>query len=338
MNANYLVRRLGQAVLTFLIAVTLSFSLYQLMPGGPAEAMQAAILSNVGSSGSVSIDRINQLVNVYTNVNPNQPVYVQYYNYISDIVLRGDFGKSFYKQAPVSQLILQRLPWTVFISMYALAIGYSLSIVFGVLSAYWETSRFDSVVSSAFTTLNSIPYYIVGVLFIYVFALQYPILPRGGRITPGLSLGFDFASMWSLLTHAAMPAISMGVLATSGVLTLRGNAIRVLGEGYVRVAELRGLRDSRIVTRYIGQNSILPMYTRFMTGIAGVLSSAVIVEQIFSYPGLGLLTFTAVKTQDYPLLMGTLIVFTSIAIVGILIADLTYGFIDPRISASGDNE
>ena len=101
----------------------------------------------------------------------------------------------------------------------------------------------------------------------------------------------------------------MGILATSGVLTLRGNAIRIHGEGYVRVAELRGLRDSRIVTRYIGQNSILPMYTRFMTGIAGVLSSAVIVEQIFSYPGLGMLTFTAVKTQDYPLLMGTLIVF-----------------------------
>lgn len=338
MNANYLFRRLGQAVLTFLIAVTVSFGLYQAMPGGPAEAMQSAILANVGGSGSVDIAQINRLVNLYTNVNPNQPIYVQYFNYVSDIVLRGDFGDSFYKQAPVSQLILERLPWSIFISVYALAIGYTLSIVFGILSAYWETSTFDSVVSTAFITLNSIPYYIVGVLFIYVFALRYPILPSGGRVTPGLTLGFDFASMWSLITHAVMPAISMGMLATSGVLTLRGNAIRVLGEGYVRVAELRGLRDSRVVTRYIGQNSILPMYTRFMTGIAGVLSSAVIVEEIFSYPGLGELAFTAVKTQDYPLLMGTLIVFSTIAIIGILIADLTYGFIDPRISTGGSNE
>lgn len=336
MNTSYFIRRIGQAVLTFLLAVTLSFVLYQMLPGGPEQAIQSAILSNAGSS--VDIERINRLVDIYTNIDRSQPVYLQYTDYLSQILFHGDFGQSFYEQEAVSSLILERLPWSVFITMYALTLGYTISIVFGIIAAYREKSRLDSVISISFITVNSVPYYIVGVLAIYVFSLQLDMLPRGGRMSSGIEAGFTVTAMVDMVQHAILPAVSMGALATSGVLTLRGNAIRVLGEGYVRVAELRGLRESRIVTRYIGQNSILPMYTRFMTGIAGVLSSAVLVEEIFSYPGIGLLTYTAVMTQDYPLLMGTLIVFTTIAIIGILIADFTYGFVDPRISTGGRSE
>ena len=334
MKPQYVTKRFGQALLTFFVTTTVSFLLYQAMPGGPAEAMRSVILSQSGA-GSIDIDRLNRLIQLYTNVSPDQPIHIQYINYMSDVVLRQDLGTSFFKNEEVTTLILQRLPWSMFISVYALALGYSLSILLGVLTAYKEKSRFDSTVSSLIIGLNSIPYYIVGVVLLYFLAIRHSYFPTGGRIGSGIVPGYNPAFMLSLVKHAALPAISMGALATSAALSMRGNAIRVLGEDYVRVAQLRGLRDTRIATHYLGHNSILPMYTQFMIGIAGVFSSAVIVEEVFSYPGMGLLMFEAVKTQDYPLLMGTLIVFTAISLTAIFVADLTYSMIDPRISVDG---
>lgn len=331
MTPRYLLKRLGQALLTFFVTITVSFGLYQAMPGGPTEAMKSVILSQSGSSG-MDIDRLNTLIQLYTNVNPDQPIHVQYLNYVRDVVLYQDLGRSFFKNEKVTTLILQRLPWSMFISLYAFALGYSLSIILGVLTAYKEKSRFDSGVSSVVIALNSVPYYIVGVVLIYFLAIEQSYFPVGGRIGSGVPIGYNPDFMISLVKHAALPAISMGVLATSAALSMRGNAIRILGEDYVRVAQLRGLRDTRIATQYLGHNAILPMYTQFMIGIAGVFSSAVIVEEVFSYPGMGLLMFEAVKTQDYPLLMGTLIVFTAISLTAIFVADLTYSLIDPRIS------
>lgn len=337
MTPRYLLKRLGQAILTFFVTITISFGLYQLMPGGPVEAMKSVILSQSGGS-SIDIERLNRLVLLYTNINPNQPVYMQYLNYMGDVVLHQDLGTSFFMNKKVTTLAMQRLPWSMFISFYALALGYTLSIILGVLTAYKEKSIFDSTVSSAIIALNSVPYYIVGVVLLYFLAIRTSYFPTGGRVSSDVVAGFTPEFMISLVKHAALPAFSMGALATSGALSMRGNAIRILGEDYIRVAELRGLRDTRIAMQYLGRNAILPMYTQFMIGIAGVFSSAVIVEQVFSYPGMGLLMFTAVKTQDYPLLMGTLVIFTTISLTAIFVADLTYGFIDPRISAGGQNE
>lgn len=339
MTTRYVVKRFGQAVLTFVATVSLTFVLYHAMPGSPAESLKNVILSQAATSGrTVDIERLNQLVSLYTNIQPDQPLHIQFYQYFSNIVLEQDFGKSLYKNKPVTALIFERVPWSMFISVYAMVIGYSLSILIGALMAFKEKSRFDSISSTIVIGLNSVPYYIVGILLIYFFAIQYPLFPYGGRVASGVEVGFNLTFMWSIIYHAALPIFSMSMLGLGGALTMRGNSVRVLGEDYLRVAHLRGLRNSRIATQYVGRNAILPMYTQFMIGIAGVFSSAVIVEQIFSYPGVGLLMYNAIQVQDYPLLMGSLIIFTSVTIVAIFIADITYGFVDPRISAGGDNE
>ena len=340
MATNYFVKRFGQAVLTFVVTVSLSFVLYQAMPGGPAEALKNMVLSQQAASGgsTVDLERLNRLIALYTNVQPDQPIHVQFYQYFSSIILEQDLGRSIYKNEPVTALIFQRIPWSMFISIYAMVIGYSLSIVLGAVMAYKEKSRFDSISSTIVIALNSIPYYIVGIVLIFFLAIQWGWFPYGGRAASSVTPGFNLEFMESLVRHAALPVFSMSVLGFGGALTMRGNSVRVLGEDYLRVANLRGLRNSRIATQYVARNAILPMYTQFMIGIAGVFSSAVIVEQIFSYPGVGLLMFNAIQVQDYPLLMGSLIMFTSVTIVAILIADLTYGFIDPRISAGGQNE
>ena len=337
MVSSYFGRRVGQAVVTFLVTVTLSFVLYQAMPGGPVEALKNAILSQqAATGGSVNLERINRLVGLYTNIQPDEPMHVQFYQYFSSIILEQDLGTSIYKNAPVTALIFQRIPWSMFISVYALAIGYAGSIVIGAVMAFKEKSRFDSTTSVLMIVLNSIPYYIFAILLILMVAIKVEIFPYGGRAASGLQPGFTWPYMKSIAYHAVLPILSMSVLGLGGALTMRGNAVRVLGEDYLRVANLRGLRSSRIATQYVGRNAILPMYTQFMIGIAGVFSSAVIVEQIFSYPGVGLLMYRAIMVRDYPLLMGSLIIFTTVTIVAILVADLTYGFIDPRISAGGD--
>lgn len=339
MNLNYLTRRLGQAVITFWATVTLTFALYHMMPGGPVESMQNIILQQITTSGGTAdLEQIEQMVTLYANIQPSDPVYIQYIDYWRQLLFEFSMGRSFSHQEPVTTLIAERIPWSMFVSVYSLVIGYTASILLGSAMAFKEKSRFDSIMSTIMVSLQSTPYYIVALLLIYTTALQLGWFPTGGRVGTGVEAGFNLEFMTSIVHHAALPILSTSILGISGAISLRGNAIRVLGEDYLRVAELRGLRPSRIATEYVGRNAILPMYTRFMIGIAGVLSSSVILEQIFSYPGMGLLMYNAISIRDYPLLMGTLIIFTSITIIGILIADLTYGYIDPRASGGGGTE
>ncbi|WP_222912918.1 ABC transporter permease [Natrinema sp. SYSU A 869] len=339
MQGNYFVKRVGQALLTFFATVTLTFVLYQMMPGGPAQALRNQILAQqMGSSNTINPEQIEQLVAQYTNIESDAPIYVQYYQYMSSVFLEQDLGESLYENTPVTTLLAERLPWSMLISVYAMVIGYTVSIVLGAVMAFKEKSQFDSVSSVAVIGLNSTPYYVAGILFIFFFSIRNNFFPTGGRYGLGIEKGFNLEFMQSIATHAALPILSMSVLGLGTALTMRGNSVRVLGEDYLRVAELRGLRNSRIATQYVGRNAILPMYTQFMIGIAGVLSSSVIVEQIFSYPGVGLLVYDAIQVRNYPVLMGSLIVFTLVTIVAILIADLTYGYIDPRISSGGNNE
>lgn len=339
MRGNYFVKRVAQAALTFFATVTLTFVLYRMMPGGPAEALKNVILQQqMGAGNTINPARVERLVAQYTNLQSDAPMYKQYIQYMSSVFLEQDLGESLYENASVTSLLAERIPWSMLISVYAMVIGYTISIMLGAVMAFKEKSRFDSISSIVVIGLNSTPYYVVGILFIFFFGIQYEFFPTGGRIGLGVEAGFNIAFMQSIAYHAALPVLSMSVLGLGTALTMRGNSIRVLGEDYLRVAKLRGLRNSRIATQYVGRNAILPMYTQFMIGIAGVLSSSVIVEEIFSYPGVGLLVYDAIQVRNYPVLMGSLIVFTLVTVVAILIADLTYGFIDPRISSGGNDE
>lgn len=339
MNTSYFARRVGQAGLTFLATVTLSFVLYHAMPGSPAESLQNVLLAQQSRTGStIDFERIKFLVSQYTNLESGEPLYVQYYQYVSSIVFDQDLGTSMFENTPVTEMIAERLPWSMLISVYSIVLGYAGSILLGAMMAFKEKSRFDSVTSVIVIALNSTPYYVFGLVLIYLLAIQTGVFPTGGRVGLGVEPGFNLEFLLSIAVHATLPVLSMSILGLGTSLAMRGNSIRILGEDYLRVAELRGLRDSRIATQYVGRNAILPMYTQFMIGFAGILSSSVIVEQIFSYPGVGLLVYDAIQVQDYPVLMGSLIIFTLVTIVAILIADLTYGFIDPRISAGDSHE
>lgn len=337
---NYYARRLWQAVFTLLVVVSLTFVLYRLMPGGPIEAMQQRMIQDAVARGeSPDMQYINRMVEIRTNIRPDDPVYVQFYEYMRDIVVYQDFGESIYYGEPVFEVLMYAMPWSIFISVYGLVIGFTANIVLGAVMAYYEGSRFDSGSTVVAIVLNSIPYYVGAVVMLAFLAFTWDLFPTGGRYWAHTQPGFNLEFMLGVLHHGTLPILS-GVLIGFGgtALSMRGNCIRVMGSNYLRVAQLRGLSDSRIAIRYVGRNAILPLYTGFMIGLAGIFSSSIIMEQIFTYPGVGWYTYDALLNRDYPLLMGILIFFSTVTVIGVLIADMTYGLIDPRASTSDKEE
>ncbi|KZN23304.1 ABC transporter permease [Haladaptatus sp. R4] len=337
---GYYLRRTAQAVLTLVVAVTLAFVLFRLMPGGPIEAMRNRMIQQAAASGAgINTERIDDMVQLYTGIEPNQPIYIQYVNYLRDIILYQDFGESIRYSRPVFNILFEAMPWSVFISVYGLALGYTANILLGAVMAYKEGTRFDQSSTVGAILLNSIPYYVGAIVLLAIFAYNLEWFPTGGRYNTDLIAGFNVAFMVSILRHAALPILSSFIIGFGGrALAMRGNSIRILGEDYLRVARLRGISSTRIATRYVARNAILPMYTQLMIGISAVFSSSVILEYIFTYPGVGWYTYGALKARDYPLLMGSFIFFTTVTIIGILVADVTYGIVDPRASTGDKNE
>lgn len=333
---NRYARRLFQSVFTLFVVITITFVLYRMMPNGPIEAMQQQLVSEALAKGeNPDMSHINHMVAIRTGIDPDTPMHVAYYEYMRDIILYQDFGRSIAFNAPVFEVLFYAMPWTVLVSVYGILIGFTTNIILGAVMAYYEGSTFDTGSTIVAIVLNSIPYYVGAIVFLAFLAFQWGLFPTGGRMYPDSTAGFNWYYIQGVIHHAALPILSSVLIGFGGTaLSMRGNCIRVMGSNYLRVARLRGLSDGRIAVRYVGRNAILPLYTQFMIGLAGIFSGSIIMEQIFTYPGVGWYTYDALVNRDYPLLMGILIFFSVITVVGVLIADLTYGLIDPRANTS----
>ena len=331
---NYYVARTAQAIFTVFAVVTFSFGLIRLMPGGPMDYVRAQLQQEVGT---VDEAQINAMVEVYTNVNPDAPLYEQYITYMINIA-QGDLGVSVWFNEPVAEILATALPWTVFVMSISLAFTFGIGISLGAAMAYAEGTRFDSVATLLSIFLNSIPYYVAAIVLVYFLGYEWGLFPIGSRISSDVTAGMNVAFVASAFYHAALPIASF-VITAFGIqaLAMRGNSIRVLGEDYLRVARLRGLPPHDIALRYIGRNAILPMYTSLMISIGFMFGGSVILEEIFAYPGIGYYMFRGIEARDYPLMMGAFILITVAVVIGIYIADLTYGRLDPRASSGGGN-
>jgi peptide/nickel transport system permease protein len=340
MGVKYFLRRSLQSVLTFVIGLFVTFALYRLVPGGPIEALQQRLIRQMQSQqGTVNTQRVNRLTEKISGINPDQPILPAFAEYVVNIVLYQDFGTSIAYQKPVFEVLFTAMPWSVFLSVYGLLLGYAATILVGTLMAWKEGTSVDSALTLFVLTMNSIPYYIGGLVMLVVLGFQWQLFPTGGRYPAGVTPGFNLPFMIGLVQHAALPILSQFIVGfAGGAIGMRGLAVRVVGADYLRSARLRGLGTNRILTRYITRNSVLPMYTGLMIGIAGIFSSSVIVERIFQYPGVGWYLFEALTLQDYPLVMGAFIFFSALTILGTLLADLTYSVVDPRAGTGADRE
>jgi peptide/nickel transport system permease protein len=330
---NYYVRRTARVLVTIFLVASLTFGLVRLLPGGPFTLLRAQLLRQ-----GVPADEVDARIANLQNIRPDEPLWMQYIDYMTALV-QGNLGESISLGEPVVSVLAKAAPWTVFVVLVSTILVFVVGIFLGSLQAYWEGSRFDQLVTGVSISMMSLPFYVVAVLLLYVFAYQFGWLPTAGTISNSVDRSLSVPFVVSALKHSILPIVSYTLGAAGGqALAMRGNSIQVLGNDYVQVARLRGLSDRRIATRYVARNAILPLYTGFLLLLGFRLGGTVILEQIFSYTGLGYYMITALNANDYPLMMGTFLVITVALVIGVFVADLTYSRIDPRISAGESDE
>jgi len=336
---HHVTKRVLQSVFILFAVVTLTFVIYRLLPGGPIKSMRINMIQEATAEGrQVDMERINRLVRLYTRIDPDKPMHIAYFEYMRDVILYQDFGQSIYNNEPVAKTLFKGLPWSIFVSVYGLFLGFFSNIFLGMAMAYKRGSWFDSSSSMLAIILTSVPYYVVAIVALAFLAFEYGLFPTGGRFDPSTTPGFNIEFMTSVVHHGMLPIMTGFVVGFGGrALGMRGNCIRLMGEDFIRAARIRGLNPSRITVNYIGRNAVLPMYTGLMISISSLFSSSIIMERIFTYPGVGWYTFDALQNRDYPLLMGVFILLTTATLVGITVADLTYQLIDPRADTTGES-
>ena len=329
MTISYAVRRIAIFFLIVITAVTLNFFIPRLRSTNPIESR----MNQLAAQGGVYSNQIQELVKIYNQkFGLDRPLWEQYLIYWRDL-LRLDLGVSFafYPQT-VFEMIARSAPWTIGLLTVATIIAFILGTLFGALMAWPRTSRIAYALSPLFMTLSAIPYYLLGMLFIYLVAMRWRLLPVGGAYTAGASLNLSWPMALDIGRHAILPGASI-VLSGIGVwgLGMRAMMTITLGEDYLHMAESKGLKPQTIFRDYALRNALLPQVTSLALSLALVMSGAVLVEVIFGYPGVGNLLFKAIAGNDYFVIQGiTLFIILSIGVV-LLALDLLYPLIDPRI-------
>lgn len=330
MPIAYLVRRVLQFFLVLWGAATLNFFLPRLAPGNP---VRERLLSQAAQGGPLQ-QGIEEMVRAYNiEFGLDKPLWVQYGRYIFHVA-QLDFGYSIANYpAKVLPMITAALPWTIGLLVVSSFWAFALGTLLGALAAWPRAPRIFRLMIGPAMALSAIPYYMLSIILIYLFAVTVPLFPlsRGYSIgiIPNLSLSF----MLDVLKHAALPGLSI-VLAALGfwALGMRGMMVTTRGEDYVTFAEAKGLRDRRIFFTYGVRNAILPQMTAFAISLGTVVSGSVIVEAIFAYPGIGTLLLRAITASDYFLIYGIVFMIVLSIALATLIIDLLYPLLDPRIS------
>ncbi|MFP3311581.1 MAG: ABC transporter permease [Caldivirga sp.] len=332
MRVDWLIRRVGLALATWFVALLISYVLFEYAPVNPINYIltQLGFLGGSGTSPMLmskgSFEYIQQWASAFM-IHGN-PV-LGFAQYVVN-TFKGDWGWSVVYGLPVLTLIARYLPWTLFIVVSANLISFFVGVYLGQYMAYHRGGLGDQAVTQFITVKRSIPVYIYAALLIYFLGFEYHIFPTHGAYsgTPGFNLPF----IASVLYHAALPIFTLA-FASFGhwALSMRGNIISVLGEDYVTYAEARGLPSSWIQRRYVGRNALLPLYTGIIIALGTSFGGAVFVESVFSYPGVGALLSSSLGNGDWALGMGILLILILAVVLGMVIADLTYSLIDPRV-------
>lgn len=312
MNTGYIFQRLLTTIIVLLGITFVVFMIIQLVPGDPARV----ILGVAASQENVEALR--------ERLGLNQPVWTQYAGWLWGLV-RGDLGDSLITGQPVLPQIFQRLPATLLLAGAGLLVGLSIALPAGIISALKPRSALD-LSATVFSQIGvSIPDFWLGILLVVLFSLTLGWLPSQGY-TP---IGEDF---WDWLAHLILPALTVGIISGSiQTRFIRSAMLEVLHQDYVRTARAKGLTEAMVINRHALRNAMITIVTIIGLQLTALLSAVVVVEVVFSWPGLGRLTLDAVLDRDYPLLQGAVFTMATLLALVNLVTDLLYAYIDPRI-------
>jgi peptide/nickel transport system permease protein len=318
-----LIRKVIFYVVTIWAACTLNFFLPRLMPGDPVQSLINRY------QGQISIDAKASLEAMF-GMDQNVSMWHQYITYWVNL-FHGDLGLSLrFYPTPVTTMIGQALPWTVCLVGMATIIAFALGSLAGV-GLGWRRGTWTEGLIPFTSFFSSVPYFWLALVFIMFFGVKLGWLPFYGSYTAGLIPGFDGAFLGSVLKHAILPALTIVISSIAGwILGMRNMMITVSSEDYVTVAQAKGLPEHTVMYGYAARNAILPQVSSFSLSLGFVVGGSMVMEQVFSYQGIGYMVLSAVGSKDYPLMQGGFLVITLAVVAANILADIVYVILDPR--------
>lgn len=322
------VHRYLSSIITILAAIIISFLLVRSMPGDfiHLRATEIQLQQNLSYQDAYAIAKTQY------NYDPAQPLYLQFIDYFSGL-LKGNLGYSLILRIPVSRIIAGALPWTLFLCSTSLFLSFALGSIIGLIVAYKRNrGALEPAVSFLSVLTQAIPDFIMALLLIVLFSVNLKWFPLRGAYNIDTPPGFNLPFILGIIHHAFLP-ITAYVLSTLGgwALTMKASSMSVLSEMYVRAARAKGLKEGRILTRYIGKNAIVPLIPGLAITFAAMFSSSMFVEYIFNYPGIGYFFSFSIANRDFTLLQGILLISIIVIVFSNLVADNLHAWLDPRV-------
>jgi len=320
LTTRWLIRRVGFMLLVILIALIINFIIPRLMPGGAKEvyttgaklplATQAAMIKKLGLDKSIWEQFILYIKNTFT----------------------GDLGFS-YADYPttVTSKLATALPWTLFLLIFATVLTVPVGYILGVIAGWRAGSKRDSTIQAFSLALLATPLFWIAMVLLYLFGYQLDWFPMSGAEEIYAQTPPFFSRLGDILYHAILPTLALMTAFGSYELIMRNTMVTTLREQYVTTAEAKGLSENAVKYRHAARNSLLPLVTTVGIRFATIVGGSIFVEKIFSYPGIGNLTFNAVLAHDYPVLQGSFLIYSLVTIVVVFLLDLVYLRLDPRI-------
>jgi peptide/nickel transport system permease protein len=326
---NYLARRLLLGMLTLLLVTLLVYALIRLMPGDPL-LMKMAEMDPGRTPHVEDIERMREMFGL------NDPWYVAYFKWLGNL-LQGDMGRSLSRHASVAEVIGERIGATLLLSLSSLVLSYLIAIPLGMYATARNGRWDERVMSTVLYMLYSLPAFVAALGLQVLFAIKLRgtafELPLFGMTSDNFEQMSLAQQMWDLLKHTALPVtcFTYGTLAYYSRFIF-ANMQEVTRQDYIRTARAKGVGPRAVLWRHAFRNTLIPLVTMVGLELPALLSGSIILEQIFGWPGMGKLFFESIRERDYPTLMGLLLMFSVLTLLGQLLADLLYALVDPRVS------
>ena len=321
---RHLLRRIGFYLVALWASITINFFIPRLAPGDPVGALLARFQGKINPQATAALELQFGI--------SHDPLWVQYLQYLVKL-FHGDLGISFtYFPTPVSTVLGQEIPWTLFLVGVSVIISFTLGTLLGIVIAWNRGSVLDGAVPPLLTFFSAVPYFWLALISLYIFGYTLGWFPLNGGYDISVTEGWNGDFVLSALQHSLLPAFTIVLASIAGwMLGMRNNMITTMTEDYVLLAEAKGLSQRRVMFAYAARNAILPNVTAFALSLGFVVGGALLTEVVFSYPGIGFALLQAAQNSDYPLLQGIFLCI-AVAVIGAnFVADLVYTVLDPRV-------
>lgn len=321
---RYILKRLLYAIPLLWGIATATFFMMRLAPGDPLDMYLEPQRQRQVDPEIIELLRIKYGL--------DQPIHIQYVRWLGN-VLQGDFGESFRHRRPVGTLLAEAIPYTLQLTVLAVLFDALIGITLGIISAVKQYSLWDKVVTLGSLIIYAIPGFWLALMLVLVFSVHLGWFPTSQT----RSMDYEFLSIWGKigdrLWHLVLPVFVMGIASAAGTARyMRNRLLEVLSEDYVIAARARGFTELFVILKHALRNALIPIVTIYGLTLPFLLGGATIIETIFAWPGMGRLAVSGVGGRDYPLIMAIMLIASTLTVMGNLLADITYAWVDPRVS------